>query len=472
MPTDLIDRGIAIVIVFFLLSMISERFVTWVKLYFGQKGKYLIGFSLITEDDTKRKKNPIEEKARERRILGLNVILSIAISFLAKADFFNILSNSTPYESLGWQNINLLKHNIGDDFDKYFIAIIGCCLTGLFISLGSKFWHDTLDLLFFTKNIKEKLSNPQTYQVTSTAELDEFISLSEQDLVKLSIIQNEQLLKAKFPNIRFLSDTIVTKDAQDRWVIGIYCIDDKTGQFPSKLPARLPSGKLYESEVEIFTSTGKARISLGLNHHLANEKYRRHPGSACCIVKDNQNHYLLTNCHVLTGGLNSNPLFDTRKVKVLYDETKVGTWHYGSISHVGDFALVRLNNLREFRNEFRPILFNNNCKTNFNQNDLKKQVTCLGAKTSKGSKAYIVDILIDKLEVEYSNNIQKFKIAIVLGDTIEMSRSNPPTQFGDSGGLVYDSQNTLIGIITSRDDRFTYAIPVADFLKSFNLQIL
>jgi len=41
--------------------------------------------------------------------------------------------------------------------------IIGFVGVGLFLSLGSKFWHDLLDLLFTIKNTRQHLSEPSTY---------------------------------------------------------------------------------------------------------------------------------------------------------------------------------------------------------------------------------------------------------------------------------------------------------------------
>ncbi|WP_024772963.1 hypothetical protein [Aquimarina macrocephali] len=73
----------------------------------------------------------------------------------------------------------------GDDSKKEVSAIfqhtIGYVITGLFLSLGSKFWHDLLDLLFKYKNVQQHLNQKSTYtdydnpeQILSLANTSEY----------------------------------------------------------------------------------------------------------------------------------------------------------------------------------------------------------------------------------------------------------------------------------------------------------
>lgn len=57
------------------------------------------------------------------------------------------------------------------------INTIGYTITGLFLSLGSKFWHDLLDILFKFKNTQQVLSDPKTYKDYDSA--DKLIFLVE-----------------------------------------------------------------------------------------------------------------------------------------------------------------------------------------------------------------------------------------------------------------------------------------------------
>lgn len=167
------------------------------------------------------------EKEREYRIQIINIIIGIIIAAFANADFFEIteqIRNSKQAVAItGWDvNKFQLKHLFGflylltflwstsllmfnrlqESQDKVnqkyvrfpfiawiiltftlivfsnpsnnFAAIvtntIGYIFTGLFLSLGSKFWHDLLDILFKFKNTKQVLSDPKTYQNYDSAD--------------------------------------------------------------------------------------------------------------------------------------------------------------------------------------------------------------------------------------------------------------------------------------------------------------
>ncbi|MEO7979272.1 hypothetical protein, partial [Flavobacterium sp.] len=70
-----------------------------------------------------------------------------------------------------------------------FIAIIrhifGFTITGFFLSLGSKFWHDLLDVLFKLKNTQQVLSESKTYTDYDSADsLIAFAETSQYDIVE------------------------------------------------------------------------------------------------------------------------------------------------------------------------------------------------------------------------------------------------------------------------------------------------
>ncbi|MDC6361651.1 MULTISPECIES: hypothetical protein [Flavobacteriaceae] len=60
--------------------------------------------------------------------------------------------------------ILLLVHIIEDNFPFTMIEhAFGFIITGLFLSLGSKFWHDLLDFLFRVKNVQQRVNERDTY---------------------------------------------------------------------------------------------------------------------------------------------------------------------------------------------------------------------------------------------------------------------------------------------------------------------
>jgi hypothetical protein len=79
------------------------------------------------------------EKKRERRIFAISLISGGLVSFSLKADLFAVINQGT----FGWNTPT-----------TGYSWIIGCLFTGFFLSWGSKFWHDLLEILLEMKNIR------------------------------------------------------------------------------------------------------------------------------------------------------------------------------------------------------------------------------------------------------------------------------------------------------------------------------
>lgn len=177
------------------------------------------------------------EKEREYRILVINIIVGILCAAFINLNIFELnyseIQNSNL--NLGWQLSNIkgwkfflsvvyflwflwsvsailfsklqeTKRNINEEYIKYpfyawlivtiVIAIVafskgdlhsGCgkllthfssylCM-GVFLSMGSKFWHDLLDILFSFKRTQEKLSDPKL--LTDFDSADQIIRYTE-----------------------------------------------------------------------------------------------------------------------------------------------------------------------------------------------------------------------------------------------------------------------------------------------------
>ena len=113
------------------LSVAAERLANWMTL----------GDPTLWE----KKETPPEEKRRERRIALRALIVSVALAVLVKADLFEILAHpEAPWDTLGWMR------PAGDRWtpDRLLDAVAGTIVTGVALSFGSKFWHDTLDLVY------------------------------------------------------------------------------------------------------------------------------------------------------------------------------------------------------------------------------------------------------------------------------------------------------------------------------------
>ncbi|MCQ4142269.1 hypothetical protein [Chryseobacterium sp. EO14] len=182
-------------------------------------------------------KQPTEmaEKEREYRVMIINVLTGIIIATLADANFFEIVKSISLNTDISIKGILIHSFSsklfIGGLYILFFLwsislilfsrlqefkdgiqkrkyknpFIVWICLTlimllisnipiykdladivkntlgyiitGVFLSLGSKFWHDLLDILFKFKNTQQVLSDPKTYKDFDSA--DKLITLVE-----------------------------------------------------------------------------------------------------------------------------------------------------------------------------------------------------------------------------------------------------------------------------------------------------
>jgi hypothetical protein len=122
------------------------------------------------------------------------VVVGIVVAVATRASIFGI---SDPNFELGWhafdwEQDNMLLYLVADFFGSVF--------SGIFLSLGSKFFHDLLDLLLESKNLKRKLTDRESIKNLHTIEeFDAYIEEVEPVVVELEI---EKYLKT-VPQFKF-----------------------------------------------------------------------------------------------------------------------------------------------------------------------------------------------------------------------------------------------------------------------------
>lgn len=198
------EKFITLVTALLTLSLISERVITWFKLYLGQEGNKLFFMEVDNKAYVKQADDPTNP-VREQKITGLNIIICILIALLMNANVFDFLREKNPTEKLGWKNLYSeskapdspkskiaytkseapkkkncdtlnCKSQTGDlqspgkkkpgTFYLFFYSIVGCTLTGFCMSLGSTFWHDLLDLLNSIKELRKNKVLQEVKNVT------------------------------------------------------------------------------------------------------------------------------------------------------------------------------------------------------------------------------------------------------------------------------------------------------------------
>ena len=184
--TDLFDHFIQVTFVLLILSMITEKVANFIKLnfpdnrlkrFFNWKIKLGHNASISDyQDVAKNKKN--------REVQTLATIIGIVVAYGCRANIFRIYE--TDFE-MGWMSGEINS----DYFRHYFISdFFGCGLTGLFLSLGSKFFHDLLGVLLETKNLKRKLTGREGVGNLQTVdEFDRYIAEVEPLVVEKQLTE-------------------------------------------------------------------------------------------------------------------------------------------------------------------------------------------------------------------------------------------------------------------------------------------
>ena len=147
---------ISIVLILLILSLITEKVTEFFKLNISSMQRPAFPSTEL-------------ERQREKKILLLSIMVGIIVAFITNADFFKIIETSGIQP---WKSFN--------DFSV--LSIPGLIITGLFLSQGSKFFHDLLDTLLYVKNIKKSLYKNQEQinnQILNNPSLkaDELVSL-------------------------------------------------------------------------------------------------------------------------------------------------------------------------------------------------------------------------------------------------------------------------------------------------------
>lgn len=119
---------ISVTLTLFMLSLITEKISNFIKLSFP---------TLFTKFE-----DSLLDKKRERNIQLLTALIGIGVALICNADFFVLIKQNGSIAPLTKLEIE---------------GIIGCIVTGLFLSQGSKFIHDLLGTVLYYKNIKKSL---------------------------------------------------------------------------------------------------------------------------------------------------------------------------------------------------------------------------------------------------------------------------------------------------------------------------
>ncbi|RFS16847.1 hypothetical protein [Emticicia sp. C21] len=493
------DILIVVSIHLFVLSIINEKFTSFLKLnlqslYENDRDFWII--KVIIWRSSKRRKfrkflrrnlknfrnheaDDGKEKLRERGVINLTIFCGIVTAAFAGADLFHLLKNADNEQAivlLDWTGfLNKLHWNwrapweilgpIGNAISKHSFGII---FSGLFLSLGSKFWHDLLDMLFEAKRLRSKLNNNEVFESRSMAEVEEFINA---DIAQLAT-QQLSVKYNKKENVLYIGPALRRIDGISQEVLLIYLTDDDDSQIARQERVLLPSGRVINIKTMIVKGLTRPKASTAIEEHLRQADIPDIFGTACCILTpklfNTRVRFLLTCNHLFTqkaivnqGGWIENP-----EVDVLLGDENIGKWSYGVLDKDFDMALVELNEGIEI---VGPNLTSKSRQ--IGGNDVNTKVIMLGA-NSKEKTGFIKGVLRQNLRIEYNDKTHE------IGELIEIANStsenhNSISDEGDSGAIIYDAKDrTPLGMVIAFNNRFTYAISMHKILKELEMNVL
>ena len=462
--SDMLQDIIQLTTILFLLSMVCERAAEFFK-------HHLCGSRFFHMGDTLTKSNKdIEEQARAYRILKINVWCGIVIATIIKADLIEMFNHlSTAGATVGWDSITDYDGNLYDWLitKKHWTIIPGIVFTGCFISFGSKFWHDLLDMLYQIKSAKRAIANSDTYKDENIAKL---INDFKPDLALATFdkAKTELMLRSGINAVALKQDD---KNS--------YYIEAKVSQLNGTLDAHFKS--LYSNgmpeTINIKYILSKSPIKahgINLSAKIFDMQNTAKMGMLGCLVKPEKGNsnvrYILTCCHNVVHPVINFPYVIPGKNFIGTSPSNVnpvGTIHKAFRTYEMDVALVEIdpNKIKDFDNNV-PKLGGVSQKSRTLEDKDKGETVYFYGSSSK-QKDGIVTACKTVSTIEYSTDL--FEMV----DLIQVQKNGKSiSEKGDSGSVVLDGDNSVIGLVVAGDELHTYIMPIEKILKKLEVCLI
>ncbi|MCC6459583.1 MAG: hypothetical protein IT260_03865 [Saprospiraceae bacterium] len=396
--------------------------------------------------------DPELETIRERIIL----LLSILCGMLIAASFQQQIIDA----------IKGLKPNAESNVPAT-LVVFGF---SLLFSFGSKFWHDMLDLLLFSKNVRRRWGDVDLEQLESAAQFSAYLQTTDPQQVRLAIQQNEAWLRRDNPNIRIITPGYELIDGAYAHCAVIYLIDDNRKNLPPSLPL---TGSKTPVRIKVIDKLGKIQAQGQPGKRVLDKKARTFGTYGCLVERPEAGaHYVLTCAHVVT---DRHCQFDEPAVKTRKYTIEPDVQAPAAEIALGDgFDCVLLGPVSPQDQEntlYRSMsLLPERILT---ETDAANQISVsLRLNRHNGIREYtgrlVQHAATQPVEVEYDDGLLSFSEMIVVES---VSAIGPLTQSGDSGAVLYDAEGHALGLVVGADNTFTYALPIKLVLDKLNVQI-
>jgi len=466
----MLQQIIQLITILFLLSMVCERIADFLKHYLSDTHIFKIQkeFFKIGDTLTKFPKDETKEQARVFRILKINVWSGVLLAAILKADLIKLFNRiENPGETIGWNNIS--------EYGTLDVVLLpfGIILTGCFISFGSKFWHDLLDILYQIKNTNRVLADPETYKVDNIKTLQKLFDTYQSDFIKAAYLE----AKTKFMAIdKVKAIGIKSNDLGYYFEITVSQNEPAIGQFYQYL---LDDGTPQNIPIKIVVIADKIIAhSIDLSAKVFDINQQDNWGTLGVIVKPIDNisnkRYLLTCCHNVVKPIRKISENEPNQIKagtIDTTATEIGTVFKADRDHEMDAALIEIDTQNKKITNSVPQMGNPQKPRQLLNKDAGNVTAFIyGAKSGAENKSVskgVVTSIYNTIKVTYGNE------EFTLINTIAISANGEAiSQGGDSGACVLDSDNNVIGLVVAGNSQVTYALSITTLLTKLNVQLI
>jgi len=462
------EQYIGFVIVLFLLSMICERLADFFKHYLSEvntglarKIKRLLRIGNLV---SRFPDASLQEDKRYYRILKINIFCGFAIAYALHADLFSIIANKEePFNAIGWKTFKWFWTDIRGTI----AFIIGCFATGFFISFGSKFWHDLLDILLQIKNYRRLLADPDTYRFDKISSFDQYISLYP------SYIANpaHQQFRSSYIGNTSVSSIALRSDRQGYYFEIVLRAPDAS--IPDFYDYALPNGIVKRFRVNKIIDTEKIKPhALSLSDSIYNTSRVNNIGTIGCLVrKVNDNGIYVLTCYHNVVEPGSNFVFSIQspnKVELADKKQQLtGKMIYGLRDYEVDAALIQLDvsARKKLRNVIPQIGLLTGVRDISTIKVEDKVRVFMNGRKSGTTEGMITGISDAKIEYEDGDHVL-FNLLMLEHNGRSISKP------GDSGACIIDENNALVGILVAGRNAVSYAIPASIVFSKLSVELV
>jgi hypothetical protein len=437
------DKIIQPTIVLLILSLITEKIANFWKLKF--------------ESLAHRKASYAGEKLREKDIQSVTIVVGIIVSLISKANLFDFFKDEFNlfWTKQDFSGIALLSN------------IIGSIASGLFLSMGSKFFHDLLGLLFQVKNLKKKLNEKADWEFDNLSDIDEYIQGN--DVKKLKIF-----LEDTFKPIQGYYFNEVDYENQ---TIKVYVKKGTTG-IQNTIPFKPLTGKTTIFKIQLIEDEIKTLgLTIKPSDEIANQDSYRNALKGSIgypVIRNSDNKkFILTCYHAVWNENHDWDIFlPIGKEDVVHpiNGSAIGKIKFAIKNSRLDVALIEPNNDVTLDDKI-PLLNIPKAIRKIDETD-KKRKTTVSIKSAININAvttgYVYDVDISA-NIKYPDGQSR-----TLNNLIRITPTNNTTFSigGDSGSLVVDEWNYAVGIIVAGNEKdISFMIPIATIFESLNLKL-